>query len=382
VHLKPGLAPLWRGETEAQIGFDEQVATRLTLEDEREHMVLHALVADHSLAQLRGILIREHVAPQRANHIVQELTDAGVLRPPPRHGPWTSLPPAARERLAPGAETRDLLLDDGWAPIATLARSTVHVVGLGRTGARLAAALAAAGVGSLRLTDPRSVSARDWGADYGRRHLGKPRESALREQLETLPGVCVDPPSLPSSDDAVILVDYDVCDILRARDLMYRNTPHLSVVISEVTAVVGPWVTPGVGPCLRCLALHRADEDPAWPALATQLSVASATATRGEDPVLAALAGAYAAAQVVTALTGTAPPCQATTIAFELPAYTTQAVRWQPHPDCGCLGPVGAIGLGELGDLERAVGAETAANGHRLSDTGAANQPGTVEEEL
>ena len=35
----------------------------------------------------------------------------------------------------------------------------------------------------------------------------------------------------------------------------------------------GPLVTPGRGPCLRCLDLHRCDRDPAWPALLAQLAL-------------------------------------------------------------------------------------------------------------
>jgi bacteriocin biosynthesis cyclodehydratase domain-containing protein len=50
-----------------------------------------------------------------------------------------------------------------------------------------------------------------------------------------------------------------------------RDVPHLPVVFTDTGVRVGPVLTPGRGPCLYCLELARTDEDPAWPALATQL---------------------------------------------------------------------------------------------------------------
>lgn len=49
------------------------------------------------------------------------------------------------------------------------------------------------------------------------------------------------------------------------------DVAHLPVVFGDRTVRLGPFVTPGEGPCLHCLDLHRADEDPAWPAVASQL---------------------------------------------------------------------------------------------------------------
>jgi hypothetical protein len=74
--------------------------------------------------------------------------------------------------------------------------------------------------------------------------------------------------------------------------------------------------------------------------MATQISTGSPVAARGEDPALAALAGSYGASQVIAALTGSTPPCAGTSIAFALPDYSTSAIHWDPHPECGCISPV------------------------------------------
>jgi bacteriocin biosynthesis cyclodehydratase domain-containing protein len=46
---------------------------------------------------------------------------------------------------------------------------------------------------------------------------------------------------------------------------------HLPVVVDEDRVRIGPLVSPGRTPCVGCHDLHRADWDPAWPALVHQL---------------------------------------------------------------------------------------------------------------
>jgi bacteriocin biosynthesis cyclodehydratase domain-containing protein len=340
VYLKRGLAALWRSESQAQIGFEPRIARMITLGGPSEFSLIEALCTDHSLPQLRGIMTRAHGDLARVDELVGELTDGGALLNRARQSDHARIPVNAREFLAPSAESRALLRpDDGWPELARLNESTVHVIGLGRTGARIATVLATSGVGRLRLTDSTLVSRRDCGLDYGFEDVGRPRDVALKERIRSLPCSGITSIGPPMDDDATVLVDPDVFDIVRARDLVYNGVPHLSVILSETSITVGPWVTPGDGPCLRCIALHRTDMDSAWPAMATQLSASSAVAGRGDDSVLSALAGAYAAGQIISALTNHTPPCSGTTISFHLPDFSTSATSWPPHPECGCIAP-------------------------------------------
>ena len=70
------------------------------------------------------------------------------------------------------------------------------------------------------------------------------------------------------------------------------------VTAAEAVGVVGPLVSPGRSACLRCLDLARAERDPAWPLILAQLAGARPE-PQACDTVLAAAAGALAAAQVL-----------------------------------------------------------------------------------
>jgi bacteriocin biosynthesis cyclodehydratase domain-containing protein len=78
-----------------------------------------------------------------------------------------------------------------------------------------------------------------------------------------------------------------------------RDVPHLPVVFSDTGVRVGPVLNPGRGPCLYCLELVRTDEDPAWPALATQLLGRRSAA---ETPLLSTRAAALAARRALSFL--------------------------------------------------------------------------------
>jgi len=56
-----------------------------------------------------------------------------------------------------------------------------------------------------------------------------------------------------------------------AAALMASDIPHLPVVLTGCGADIGPYVQPGDTACLACVAAHRRDADPSWPAVAAQL---------------------------------------------------------------------------------------------------------------
>jgi len=47
--------------------------------------------------------------------------------------------------------------------------------------------------------------------------------------------------------------------------------PHINITFDLYEAQISPIVIPGKTPCLNCLAECKVDEDPAWPAIASQL---------------------------------------------------------------------------------------------------------------
>jgi bacteriocin biosynthesis cyclodehydratase domain-containing protein len=113
---------------------------------------------------------------------------------------------------------------------------------------------------------------------------------------------------------------------------------HLPVVSQGHRVLIGPLVTPGRGPCLRCLDLHRCDRDPAWPALLAQLAlpapVAPAPAVSPET-TLTAIAAGLSAMVVHTALDGQEVP-RGVSLEVSLPWPRVEQRRWTDHPLCGC----------------------------------------------
>ena len=78
---------------------------------------------------------------------------------------------------------------------------------------------------------------------------------------------------LGAPDDAALVVLVADWVVSPADHLPWlnRDVAHVPVVVSERAVTVGPFVEPGLGPCLYCVQLARTDLDPAWPAIATQL---------------------------------------------------------------------------------------------------------------
>ncbi|TRW81170.1 TOMM precursor leader peptide-binding protein [Mycolicibacterium sp. 018/SC-01/001] len=141
--------------------------------------------------------------------------------------------------------------------------------------------------------------------------------------------------------DLAVLADYLVADPRVARDLHHAGVPHLAVRVRDGTGLVGPLVIPGATSCLRCADLHRSDKDPAWAAVATQLSRTVGTADRATVLATAGLALREIAhiLRVVRPGAGPVAPAPATvdtTLEFDLNSGTVTARRWSPHPDCSC----------------------------------------------
>lgn len=113
-----------------------------------------------------------------------------------------------------------------------------------------------------------------------------------------------------------------------------RDVPHVPVLAAERSVAVGPFVEPGDGPCLYCVQLARADDDDAWPALATQLLGRPAP----ELDVLARTeAAAFAARRVVERAAGRRFGGRS----WRLDAAGVSERTWRQHPDCRCAAPAG-----------------------------------------
>ena len=166
------------------------------------------------------------------------------------------------------AELRPFLLDDR-APEASSAppRRWVSVDGRGTTAARLRAFLDDLGLEAHDLdldldTDLRVNGSRRVADDYG---VG----TGIR--FGTAAGTEADA-ATPATADLAVIVGRFAIEPARYRRWLNRDVPHLPVVFGDREVRIGPLVEPGRGPCLFCLELGRVDADPAWPAMASQLT--------------------------------------------------------------------------------------------------------------
>lgn len=106
------------------------------------------------------------------------------------------------------------------------------------------------------------------------------------------------------------------------------DIPHLPIVFGDAGATIGPLVQPGTTPCLHCAHAHRADDDPAWAAIAAQLSGRNA----GERTHRLAAHAAIAAVELVE---GDWSAAGRIAIRIDFDGARTEEPR-DFHPDCGC----------------------------------------------
>jgi bacteriocin biosynthesis cyclodehydratase domain-containing protein len=162
-----------------------------------------------------------------------------------------------------------------------------------------------------------------------------PRGPGARRRGPQRPG-----PQRPSAAVGVLLgvgePDRELLD-----DWTRSETPHLLVRLTEGRAVVGPFVVPGRTACLRCLDAHHSDADPAWPLLVRQYADAAARdrpdgAPEPLDPLLAAIALAWAARDLASYVDGQRPSTWSCTLELEPLLDAVQTRSWLRHPGCGC----------------------------------------------
>jgi hypothetical protein len=138
------------------------------------------------------------------------------------------------------------------------------------------------------------------------------------------------------ADLAVVVGQYTIAPT-RYTAWLGRDIDHLAVVHGDTSTVVGPFVQPGRGPCLFCRDRSRTDDDPAWPAIASQLDGRPSPRESG------ALVSEIAAV-VVRLVAGHVPGARNPLVdrSLEISADPLPVVhRYRVHPECGCRSPRG-----------------------------------------
>lgn len=129
----------------------------------------------------------------------------------------------------------------------------------------------------------------------------------------------------------VVLLAHRLVEPHRAARLVSDDVPHIAIVFTGSGAEVGPFVRPGVSACFACLAAHRRDDDPLWPAVATQILRLSAPTVSVSLATEAAGAAAVLIASAEHQRSTSSP-------SLTLRAHSLRRKRHahRPHAECGC----------------------------------------------
>ncbi|GIJ10393.1 thiamin biosynthesis protein [Micromonospora andamanensis] len=334
--LLPGLTRLWRDRHTLQLGLGRERAVLVEVADPRAARLLDLLDGAHSERQ---VLAGTGARPEHARALLDALRTAGLVVPAHTLVPRDLTGPR-RARLA--AEAGALALATArlpGTPAQVLRRrlaARVTITGSGPLGPAIAVALAQAGVGHVHPDLPGPVRPVDLvGTGIAATEIGHPLDAAVRAAVQrAAPGTGTGPLRRPRPD-LVVQLGSDRPAALLAAGHAQRRQPHLFVDIREGVPTIGPLVRPPVGPCLRCLDLHRADRDPGWPTLAAQLASTPPVPACAASLLLAATG--YAVGEALSQLDGGSPETLGGSVEVVAPGSLRRR-HWPPHPRCRCGG--------------------------------------------
>lgn len=141
-------------------------------------------------------------------------------------------------------------------------------------------------------------------------------------------------PAVPEAPpDVHVVVSAGPVARARVDPWLAEGAPHLVLAGTGRPGSVrlGPFVQPGVTACLRCVDAHEAALDPRRQLLVEQLSELPAAPV---DPVVVALACAWAAREIATYVAGGRPATWSASV--DLDVEVPQVRPWERHPWCGC----------------------------------------------
>jgi len=341
--LPPELPIVWRDDTTIQIGLDPTWARCIPHASRREYTHLTQLDGTRSFDRVIKAFEADQGDGAWFANLIGDLVAHGiVISRPPSHDDAIPAPEIAR--LAPD-QTAWSLARPGVRTMARRQSSLVHVRGTGRVGVGVSTLLTSAGIGSVRIS-PFAGDAPHVGpsaiAPLGPSPsaLGAPSRAAVRDALfRTVFAASNAKTARAQEPDLTVLCPPRAIAPATAQLLSATTTPHLVVLADGPLARVGPLVVPGITPCLHCLDLHRADRDPQWPLVLTQVANARGTHRTATDSVLATLAAATAVTHVLALIddpNGSLPPSAGALLDLRVPSLTWQQRRWPAHPQCGC----------------------------------------------
>ncbi len=273
--LAPGVRLYVRGKTQIQIGINPNSA--LIIEKNVGETVGKLLHGAHSIPQICDQLVTEGHDLQSSENFINQLIELGLVEPGPIAATYDQQNPVTEvQRLNLSRETSGNL-----DLINQRIGCEVSIRGAGRLGMTVCLLLASAGFPNITVHDPALVGESDltpWGAS--RIDIGIRRDIVAKNLIERMiRGASAHKNSLRFRALRRIEIlmpdqraDFPWICATSADQLVATDTPHLFATTSTAVSFISSVINPGQTPCLRCLHLHRCDQDPGWPMIDLQVS--------------------------------------------------------------------------------------------------------------
>lgn len=342
--LKTHVRPLRRGPGAVQFGLTPGFGVVLEGLLPAEISLLERLDGSADLRGLYAVARNGGIARSRLDELLDTLRRHRLLVEQPTDRALLSrLGLSGRARLDLGPDADALAVSgagsgDGYAQIAARGRYRVAVHGWGGLPEAIASLLVSTGVSCVSPAEQRAPT--DAADEVGGSSGGRAGGSSGGGE---------------GAPDLIVLTASRALPVEAGEQWLRQGVAHLPVVSLGHRVVIGPLVTPGSGPCLRCLDLHRSDRDSAWPTVLAQLVTARpdhSPAVRAETALTAVAAG-LTAMVVHRRIDGSdLPPGASLEIALPWPRVDHRT--WTAHPLCSCssttplpavrVHPTGAVG--------------------------------------
>jgi len=267
---------IWRDPNTIQIGLGQKsvAITDLTL---AQQQIVEALYSGLVDGQQEVIDETFNTSIGTTSSLIDKLSPVMELEGSTSntYGAWQELAFAELARAALDYEVNpEMVMAERWQRV-------VHIDQIDKAGALLTKALLASGVGKVVTHDDGRVIKTDLGElGFSQDELGQSRFESLSQDLlkhslpKSVSSRFIDLNYKPSKE---LVVSFAITvGHLATRPSTYlrwlnRDVPHLNINFDMYEAQISPIVFPGITPCLNCFAEHKVDEDPAWPAIASQL---------------------------------------------------------------------------------------------------------------
>ena len=273
--LAPGVRLYERDQSKIQIGIDPDSA--IVIDKKVGQSIRELLNGANSIDDICNRLALNGNDLRSSENFLNQLSELGLVESGPIAATYDNQNPVSEiQRLNLSRETSGDL-DSMNQRIGC----EVSINGVGRLGMTVCLLLASAGFPNITVRDPALVSESDitpWGAS--RIDIGIRRDTVAKNLIERMiRGASAHKNSLRFRANRRIEIlmpdqraDFPWISATSADLLVATDTPHLFATTSSNASFISSIINPGKTPCLRCLHLHRCDQDPQWPLIDLQVS--------------------------------------------------------------------------------------------------------------